>query len=158
MSVWQNKNDKIDKSLMRFSQNYDLKICIGILYLFLYDELILKEKNDFSSLRKEFLFSEIRIIITKHKNLLDKLLKSAELIIENYITDLFELNSQNNSISNNPDMINKKYKSLKKIINNLKFDILNVLCEETKIYFIQKMLNFTYLLSISWQNFTILIQ
>ena len=135
MSVWQNKYDKIDKTLMRFSQNYDLKISIGILYLFLYDELIVKEKNEFSSLRKEFLFSEIRIIIKKHKNLLDNLLNSPTLIIKKYITNLFELNSKD---SDNPDVINKKYKTLKKVVNNLKFDILNVLCEDTKIIFISE--------------------
>ena len=92
MSVWQNGKYKC---LLRFSQNYDLKINIGILYLFLYDELIFKEKNDFSYLRKEFLFSEIRIIITKHKNLLDKLLKSPEIIIKYFITPLFDLKTKN---------------------------------------------------------------
>ena len=44
MSVW--PNNKYN-TLLRFSQNYDLKISIGIFYLFLYDELILKAKNDF---------------------------------------------------------------------------------------------------------------
>ena len=137
MSVWQNNKDKIDKTLMRFSQNYELKIYIGILYLFLYDELIIKEKNDFSSLRKEFLFSEIRKIISKHKNLLDKLLNSPVLIIKKF-GSLFDLKEKNNSIDNNPENLNKKYKSLKKVINNLKFDILNVLCEETKTDFISE--------------------
>ena len=133
MSVWQ--NNKFN-SLLRFSQNYELKKNIGILYLFLYDESILKEKNDFSYLNKEFLFSEIRKLITKHNNLLDNLLKSPELIIKYYITPLFSLNCNKNIISNNNNDINKYYSSLKKVVNNLKFDILKILSEETKICFI----------------------
>ena len=132
MSVWPNGKYEC---LYRFSQNYDLKISIGILYLFLYDKLILEVKNDFGYLRKEFLFSEIRIIITKHEKLLDNLLKSPKLIIENYIKPLFNLNIPKNS-DNIRDNINQHYLSLKKVVNNLKFDILNILSENTKNSFI----------------------
>ena len=128
MSVW--PNNKYN-TLLRFSQNYDLKISIGIFYLFLYDELILKAKNDFGYLRKEFLFSEIRIKITKDKKLLDNLLNSPKLIIKYYIEPIFVQN-----INKNSDIINSRYAFLKKVINNLKFDILNVLSEDTKIFFI----------------------
>ena len=126
MSVWPNGKYEC---LYRFSQNYDLKISIGILYLFLYDKLILEVKNDFGYLRKEFLFSEIRIIITKHEKLLDNLLKSPKLIIENYIKPLFNLNIPKNS-DNIRDNINQHYLSLKKVVNNLKFDNLlsNSIC------------------------------
>ena len=131
VSVWPNK--KIN-TLLSFSQNYELKISIGILYLFFYDKLLLKEKNDFSYLSKEFLFSEIRIILSKEENkfLLNNILESPLLIIKHYIKPLFNLNKNNN---NNVD-VNERYSSLKKVVNNLKFDILNILSNNTQIYFI----------------------
>ena len=131
ISVWPNK--KIN-TLLSFSQNYDLKISIGILYLFLYDKLMLIEKNDFSYLSKEFLFSEIRLILSKeeHKYLLNNILESPVLIINNYIKPLF---NQNENININKD-IEKLYSSAKKVVNNLKFDILNILSNNTQINFI----------------------
>ena len=131
ISVWPNK--KIN-TLLSFSQNYDLKISIGILYLFLSDKLILIEKNDFSYLSEEFLFSEIRIILSKeeHKYLLNNILESPVLIINNYIKPLF---NQNENININKD-IEKLYSSAKKVVNNLKFDILNILSNNTQINFI----------------------
>ena len=131
ISVW--PNGKIN-TLLSFSQNYDLKISIGILYLFLYDKFILKEKNDFSYLTNEFLFSEIRIILSieEHKYLLNNLLESPPLIITNKIRLLFSPNSNNNIYPN----INEFYTSVKKVINNLKFDILNILSNNTQKNFI----------------------
>ena len=127
IEVWPNK--KIN-TLLCFSQNYDLKLSIGILYLFLYDKLILKEKNDFSYIIQEFLFSEIRIKIIEHNFLLDKLLQSPKLIIDNYILPLFSIEN------NNSPEANKLYLSLRKVVNNLKFDILNLLSQKTMNLFI----------------------
>ena len=131
LSVWP---DKKINTLLSFSQNYDLKISIGILYLFMYDKFILKEKNDFSYLTKEFLFSEIRIILSREENkyLLNNLLESPPLIITNKIKILFNPNSNNNNYSD----INALYSSVKKVINILKFDILSILSNNTQIYFI----------------------
>ena len=133
MTVWPNGNHNNYNIILRFSQNYDLKISIGILYLFLYDELILNEKNDFSYLSKDFLFSDIRIILSKHNDLLNNLLQSPELIIKNYISPLIVTNNNNNL--NDINIIKKYYSSLKKVVNNLKFDILSVLSEDVKNIF-----------------------
>ena len=92
---------------------------------------MLIEKNDFSYLSKEFLFSEIRLILSKeeHKYLLNNILESPVLIINNYIKPLF---NQNENININKD-IEKLYSSAKKVVNNLKFDILNILSNNTQI-------------------------
>ena len=129
IEVW--PNNKIN-TLLSFSQNYDLKLSIGILYLFLYDKLILKEKNDFSYIIQEFLFSEIRIKIIEHNYLLDNLLQSPKLIIDNYISPLFSIKN------NNSPEANELYLSLRKVVNNLKFDILNLLSPKTMNLFISK--------------------
>ena len=128
MKVWQNKG--YHNLLLRFAQNYELKVNIGILYLFSYDEFILNPFNDFSYLTKEFLSSKLREIISKkeNENLIKKLLECPRIIIREYINPLF-----NKNISDE-----KPFKALKRIINNLKFDILYVLSEETKKYFIAK--------------------
>ena len=128
MKVWQNKG--YHNLLLRFAQNYELKVNIGILYLFSYDEFILNPFNDFSYLTKEFLSSKLMEIISKkeNENLIKKLLECPRIIIREYINPLF-----NKNISDE-----KPFKALKRIINNLKFDILYVLSEETKKYFIAK--------------------
>ena len=131
MLVW--KPGK-EKCLLRFAQNYDLKKNIGILYLFLYDDMILKEKNDFCYLNREFLFSEIRIMIRKYNHLLDNLLNSPKLIIKYFISPIFDFKNKKDGSNNNS--INNYYFSLKKAVNILKFDILKLLSEETKTFFI----------------------
>ena len=133
IAVW--PNNKIN-TLLSFSQNYDLKLSIGILYLFLYDQLILNEKNDFSYIIQEFLFSEIRIKISEHNYLLDNLLQSPKLIIDNYILPLLSIEN------NNSPETNKLYLSLRKVVNNLKFDILNLLSPKTMSLFVSDIKQF----------------
>ena len=131
MSVWPNKNHNL---LLCFSQNYKLKITIGVIYLLLYNEFLIKGISDFSDLNKEFLFIDTRKIIKQSTILLNELFQSPKVIINNYIKPLF--NQKNINKGKDIYKPNKEpYSSLKRVINYLKFDILSILSEETKIFF-----------------------
>ena len=128
MSVWNNKNHNL---LLCFSQNYKLKKSIGVIYLLLYNELLIKGIFDFSDLNKEFLFIDIRKIIKHSTSLLNELLQSPKIIIENYIKPLFD--TKNKMVDSDSDIQDKgPFKSLKRVINYFKFDILSILSEDTK--------------------------